>query len=208
MERIGILGGTFDPPHLGHLWMAEIACEELRLEQVIFMPAGKPPHKTGEPISASSHRLNMTRLAVAGNDRMIVDDMDMKRPPPHTTVTLIPLLKDCFPDAALWLLIGQDSLRDLPDWSRPDLILLQLRIAVMPRPDVVVDWVNLSQAVPGVDHVIDFLPGPSINLSSTIIRERAKTGRTIRYLVPKAVEDYIRAQNLYNQKDFAPSNCF
>lgn len=197
MERIGILGGTFDPPHVGHLWMAESACEELQLTRVIFLPAGKPPHKCDGLVSPVYHRQTMTQLAVTGNDKLVVDELDMLRPPPHTTASLLPLLKDRYPNSGLWLLIGQDSLRDLPSWYRPDLIVRQVRFAVMPRPDVEIDWLNLSYAVPGVDGMIDFLPGPSINLSSTIIRGRVKRGQSIRYLVPESVQKYIRSHNLY-----------
>lgn len=197
MERIGVLGGTFDPPHLGHLWLAETARQQLELQKVLFMPVGDPPHKIGQPCSSVRHRLAMTGLAIAGHPSFILDDTDAVRAPPHYTATLLPLLKTAFPDAAFWLAVGSDSLRDLPAWHQPREVIRQCRLAVLSRPGVVIDWVTLSLAVPGVDAAVDLLTGPTLNLSSSEIRGWIAPGRSLRYLVPPAVRQYIAQTGLY-----------
>lgn len=106
MSRIGLLGGTFDPPHWGHLWLAESARVQLGLDRVLFLPAGEPVHKLGKVITAVSHRLQMISLAIQDNPNFVLDTTDSTRPAPHTTVTLLPLLQEKYPDAAFWLLIG------------------------------------------------------------------------------------------------------
>lgn len=197
MERLGILGGTFDPPHVGHLWLAETAWQQLNLDMVLFLPAGRPPHKKKQRISPANHRLEMTRLATKDNERFVVDNLDIERPPPHYSVTLLALLHQNHPESLLWLLIGTDSLRDLPTWHMPSEILRFARLGVLPRPGVTVDWVSLSQAVPGVDAAVDVLDGPNVELSATRMRRWLDSGRSLRYLVPSAVLDYIKAEKLY-----------
>ncbi|MCI0396977.1 MAG: nicotinate-nucleotide adenylyltransferase [Chloroflexi bacterium] len=197
MERIGLLGGTFDPPHIGHLWLAEAARQQLNLDRVLFMPAGRPPHKADDPVTAAHHRLAMTALAIQGNLHLALDESDIRRPLPHYTVTLLPLVRQAHPDAALWLLLGSDSLHDLPTWRQPRQVISQCRLGVLPRPGVVVDWVSLTLAVPGVDAVVDPLAGPSLDVSATAIRRWVASGHSPRYLVPAAVLEYITQQRLY-----------
>lgn len=197
MGRIGVLGGTFDPIHFGHLWLGEAAREQLGLDQVLFMPAGQPPHKSDSRLTPTYHRLAMAELAVAGNSHFLVDGLDASRPAPHYTATLLPLLRQAHPESDFWLIIGSDSLADLPNWHRPEAILLQCRLAVLPRPGVVVNWVSLSQAVPGVDAVVDMLDGPTMMLSGSQIRRWAAAGRSLQYLVPDRVLNYIEKEKLY-----------
>lgn len=197
MERIGVLGGTFDPPHLGHLWLAEVAWQQLGLDQVLFMPAGRPTHKEQNHVTDAWHRLAMTRLAILRNDHFAADPLDIERSSPHYTATLLPLLKESYPGALLWLLVGSDSLAELPTWHHPESIIRQARLGVLPRCGVEIDWVSLWQSVPGVDAVTDILEGPTIDLSATEIRRRLEEGLSVRFLVPAAVLDYIADNNLY-----------
>jgi nicotinate-nucleotide adenylyltransferase len=198
MGRIGVLGGTFDPIHYGHLWLGEAAREQLNLDQVLFLPAGQPPHKPDTWITSADHRLAMAELAMGGNPHFAIHDLDARRPPPHYTATLMPLLRQAYPGADLWLVIGSDSLADLPNWHRPESVIEQCRLAVLPRPSITVNWVTLSQAVPGVDAAVDMLDGPTIDLSGSRIRRWAAAGRSLQYLVPDKVLDYIRQEKLYS----------
>jgi nicotinate-nucleotide adenylyltransferase len=195
--RIGLLGGTFDPPHMGHLWLAEAARDQLMLDKVLFLPVGEPPHKQGQEITAVSHRLTMLQKTIADNPAFIIDKTDIKRPPPHTTVTLIPRIQQKYAQAKLWLIIGSDSLVDLPEWVEPEQIIRLCRLAVLPRPGIDIDWPALETAVPGVTQVVDMLTGPSINISSTDLREWIRRGRSLRYLVKTAVLEFIQAKRLY-----------
>lgn len=197
MERVGILGGTFDPPHLGHLILAETARESLHLDRVLFMPTGEPPHKQGQTISAIHHRLAMTRLAIAGNPCFQLDLTDADRPAPHYTHTLLPLLQAALPAAQLWLLLGGDSLRDLPTWQAPTAIIACCRLAVLPRPEAGFDLPELEQSIPGIAAAVDLLAGPAIHLSGTQIRAWSGAGRSLRYLLPESVRRYIQQHQLY-----------
>lgn len=197
MDGVGVLGGTFDPPHIGHLLLAETARQQLDLQQVLFLPAGQPPHKRGEPVSAPRHRLAMTRLAVAGNRHFAVDTLDMARPRPHYTSTLLPLLQEQYPQQTVWLLIGGDSLRDLPGWHDPESVVAHRHLAVLARPGAAFDWDSLEAVLPGVRAAVTLLDGPSVAVSSTRIRQWAAQGRSLRYLCPPSVRDYIARQQLY-----------
>ncbi len=202
-SAIGLLGGTFDPPHVGHLWLAEAAREQLKLDKVLFLPVGEPPHKEGKRITAVAHRLHMTHLAIQDNPAFALDSTDSDRPPPHTTVTLLPLIQAKFPHAHLWLLIGADSLRDLPTWVEPQQLIQQCRLGVLPRPGVEIDWQVLETAVPHIRAVTHWLEGPSVALSATQIRQWAEEGRSLRYLTPSTVLDYIQQQGLYDHSTSA-----
>jgi nicotinate-nucleotide adenylyltransferase len=195
--KIGLLGGTFDPPHWGHLWLAETARAQLGLAQVLFLPVGQPPHKGHQVITAVSHRLRMTELAIQDTDHFVLDSSDLERELPQVTVTLLPLLQDMYPTAQLWWLIGSDSLRDLPTWHQPHALIQLCRLAVLPRPGVAVDWPTLKTAVPGIETAVDMLAGPQLNLSATDIRHWAQAGYSIRHLLPAAVLQYITENALY-----------
>lgn len=197
-RRIGLLGGTFDPPHVGHLWLAETAREQLRLDEVVFLPVGAPPHKEGLPVTAVSHRLTMLQLALAGTP-FTISTLDLERQPPHTTVTLLPLLQTLYADATLWWLIGADSLRDLPTWVEPHQVITFCRLGVLPRPGVAIDWGELETAVPGVQAVVDWLAGPTLAVSASEIRRWAMAGHPLRYLVDTAVLQYVQHHRLYTK---------
>lgn len=195
--RLGLLGGTFDPPHLGHLVLGEVARDQLQLDQVLFLPAGQPPHKPGRPISPLAHRVAMTQLAIADNPDFTLDNSDADRPPPHYTYTLLPLLHQRYPTAQLWWLIGGDSLRDFPTWREPQEIISLCRLAVLPRPGATFEWKTLEAAVPGIAAAVDLLSGPSVAIAGTEIRHRLAAGRSARYLTPPAVLAYINEHRLY-----------
>jgi nicotinate-nucleotide adenylyltransferase len=191
------LGGTFDPPHIGHLWLAEAARQQLELDKVLFLPAGEPPHKLDYKVSPADHRLEMTRLAVSSNEWFAVDDQDVRRPPPHYTLTLMEHFHQRSQETLYWLLIGSDSLRDLPTWHKPDEIMKLARLGVLPRSGVTVDWDALTQTLPRVESAVDFVDAPTIELSSTEIRHWLESGKSLRYLVPQTVLEYIAVHNLY-----------
>lgn len=202
--RIGLLGGTFDPPHWGHLWLAELAWVQLNLDQVLFLPVGEPVHKVGQPITAVSHRLQMVSLAIQNKPNFVLDTTDCDRPSPHSTVTLLPLLCQAHANAQFWLLIGGDSLRDLPTWSEPEQLIALCRLAVLPRPGVKIDWAYLETAVPGSKTAVDTLTGPTLSISATAIRNWVRQGHEPNYLVPTAVSDYIQRNQLYREKTAKP----
>lgn len=199
MKRIGLLGGTFDPPHIGHLWLAETAVNQLNLESVLFLPVGEPPHKFENQLTAVAHRLQMTKLAIQNNPRFLLNSSDSERLPPHTTATLLPLIQAQYPAAQLWLLLGADSLRDFATWATPAKIIQRCRLAVLDRPGVTVNWDDLETAVPGLNKAVDFLSGPTVALSATEIRNWAFTGNSLHYLVETAVVHYINQNQLYRQ---------
>jgi len=196
-SRIGLLGGTFDPPHLGHLALATAAREQLALDKVLFLPVGDPPHKQDQVVTAVSHRINMVQATIAAHPHYTLDESDIHRPRPHSTVTLLPLLRQQHPDATFWLIIGADSLRDFPTWHDPSGIVTQCRLAVLARPSVVLDWEELQTAVSGLQTAVDFLDPPHFRISSTDIRQRVRDGVEIDELVETAVCDYIHDHHLY-----------
>lgn len=198
-QRIGLLGGTFDPPHVGHMWLGETAHDQLDLDYIWYLPVGAPPHKAEREITAVSHRLAMLQHAIGDVPYFRLDRTDADRSPPHTTVSLLHLLREEYPDAKFWLLIGGDSLRDFPTWVQPQTIITQCRLAVLARPGAEIRLHELETAVPGVRAVVDWLHGPTLDVSGTGIRRWARQGRSLRFLVKTAVRDYIRQHALYRQ---------
>src|SRR5262249_52902663 len=147
---LGVLGGTFDPPHIGHLILGEYALEILGLSQVLFVPAGDPPHKPGMTRTPAEHRLAMTGLAIAGEERFVVSTVDIDRPGPHYTVDMLRIVQMQFPDAALYFLMGGDSFRDLPTWHNPQALIPLCRFAVMRRCEVEVSPEMPEPTLPGL----------------------------------------------------------
>ncbi len=197
MPRLGIFGGTFDPIHHGHLIIAEVLLEELQLERVLFLPAGQPPHKIGRPITPIRHRLTMLQLAVHGNPRFGISYVDVRRPGPCYTADSLALLREEYPEHELVFLMGQDSLHDLPTWHEPERIAQQALLGVALRPGVRIDLETIFRQVPAARDRVILVPVPLIQIAASDIRRRVAEGRTIRYQVPLAVEDYIRQNGLY-----------
>ena len=200
-RRLGVLGGTFDPPHVGHLWLATLAADAMDLDRVLFMPAARPPHKAGRRVSHAADRLLMTRLAIAADPSFELCTIEMERPGPSYTVDTVELLEDRYgPDAELFLIMAADSLDQIDTWREPDRLLQRIRWIVGPRPGVALPDRSALEARFG-EHAerVHLLSGPSLDVSSTDIRHRVATGHAIRYLVPRGVEELIVDRGLYRR---------
>jgi nicotinate-nucleotide adenylyltransferase len=195
--RLGVLGGTFDPPHYGHLVLAENARVQLRLGRVLFVLAGQPPHKPGSPITPACHRMAMVEAVIAGHPIFALSRVDLDRPGPHYTVDMLVLLQQEYPGAELFLLIGGDSLAQFLTWRDPAGIVRQARLAVMRRPGWEADLEALERAVPGLRERLAWLDAPYLDIAASDLRRRVRDGLPIRYLVPPPVENYVRAHGLY-----------
>ena len=197
-KRIGIFGGTFDPPHLGHLLLASEAGEQLGLGRLLWVLTPLPPHKLDQPITPLEHRLAMLQLAIADDLACELSRLEMERPGPHYTLDTVRIIGEQNPGAELVLLIGGDSLRDLPAWHRPaELVSACDQIGVMRRPGDSIDLTALEVALPGIAARVRFVEAPLLEISSSKIRRRVAKGRAYRYYVPAAVYDYIKEHNLY-----------
>ncbi len=189
--RIGLLGGSFNPIHQGHLIMAEHAREQLVLDRVLLAPAGNPPHKVGLHLAPTADRLEMVRLAIEGNDGLACSKLDADETEPSFTWKLLERLRDDQPEARLWFLMGGDSLADFPGWSRPERILELARLAVIERPGFEADLDAFYS------NSVDSVETPLCAISSSDIRDRVREQTSIRYLVPDAVRRHIERRGLY-----------
>lgn len=197
-KRIGILGGTFDPIHIGHLILAEEAWFQLRLDTIYLVPAGDPPHKLDRRLSPVEHRLNMARLATADIEYIHVSRLDADRPGPHYTADMLRLLRQqTGNEADLFFLMGMDSLRDLPTWNEAQWLVENCTLVALTRHDVTLDWAELEAALPGVHRSVIILDMPEMEIASHAIQQRVRQGQPIRHQVPAVVEAYLRAHNLY-----------
>lgn len=194
---MGVLGGTFDPPHYGHLVLAETARVLLRLDRVLFVPAGQPPHKPNQPIASSRRRVAMVEAALADNPAFALSRVDLERPGPHYTVDMLALLAQRHPGAELYFLMGGDSLAEFLAWRDPAGIVRWARLAVMQRSGWEADLAVLQHAIPGLRERLAWLDVPRLDISSTDLRRRVRAGLPLRYLVPPQVEAYIREHRLY-----------
>jgi len=190
------MGGTFDPPHYGHLALAENGRVQLRLDCVLFVPAGQPPHKPGRPITPAHHRVAMVEAAIA-DPAFALSRVDLDRPGPHYTVEMLALLQQEYPGAELFFLIGGDSLTGFPGWRDPAGIVRQARLVAMQRSGYELDLEALEQAVPGSRGRLVWLDAPYLNIAASDLRRRVCRGLSLRYLVPPPVEAYIREHRLY-----------
>ncbi|HWQ28791.1 MAG TPA: nicotinate-nucleotide adenylyltransferase [Dehalococcoidia bacterium] len=201
--RVGVLGGTFDPIHIGHLVLAEQAREQLALDEVLFVPAGDPWRKAGKRITPAGDRLAMVELGIAGNPAFRASRVEVERPGPSYSVETLAALAAERPDAELYFILGEDALFDLPNWRDPAGIVSLARIAVAARgPASRLDAVSgeqLERLVPGLGARFVRVEMPAIGVSATDLRERVRRGATVRYLIPEAVEQYIRERGLYRE---------
>lgn len=195
--RLGVLGGTFDPPHMGHLILAEQAREQLDLDRVLWVPAADPPHKQGRRISAVEHRVEMVTYAIAGNPSFQLSTVDISRAGPHYTLDMLRLLREQYHPAEFFFLIGEDSLRDIVTWHEPQQIVQEARLGVMARPGVVTDLAEIEGAVPGLQAAVTRVDAPLIEISGSDIRARVAAGRSIRYMLPFPVYHHIHQNRLY-----------
>lgn len=200
MIRLGLLGGTFDPPHYGHLVLAQEAAWQLDLERVLFVPAQQNPLKRADEhvSSAAEARCAMVELAIQDNPRFALSYLDLERPPPSYSADLLTAI--AADDRELFWLAGGDILPDLPRWHRPREVLRLARLVVARRPGAPEpDLGALEAALPGADvrQRVHILPMPGLAISGRDLRARVASDRPIRYLTPAAVEHYIRTHGLY-----------
>ena len=195
--RIGVFGGTFDPIHTGHLIVAEVAREALPLDLVVFVPAGQPWRKMERDISPAADRVEMVRLAIASNPFFALSLVDVERGgPSYTADTMADLIQQFGSEACFFFLAGLDAVADLPNWHQPQHLLQLCQIVALKRPGYVFDLKSLDALIPEASTLIQLLTVPEIEISSTELQRRIREGRTIRYLVPMAVEQYIRQRQL------------
>jgi nicotinate-nucleotide adenylyltransferase len=197
--RLGVFGGTFDPVHVGHLILAERCREDAGLDQVLFVPAARPPHKTEEEITPFAQRVEMLALAVAGQPSFVIDPLEKDRVGPSYTADTLGILRQQHPEAELFLIIGSDSLHDFPTWYRPARIAELATLLVVQRPDwpIIAPEEIRKSLPPEVKLRIIEVTVPLVGISSSDIRRRVSAGRSIRYLVPRPVEVYVQEKRLY-----------
>jgi nicotinate-nucleotide adenylyltransferase len=186
--KIGILGGTFNPVHLGHLILAEEARESLGLDKIVFVPANIPPHKEGAEIAAGGARLKMLKAAIKGNKRLAVSDIELKRPGRSYTIDTIKALKSKYPGDELYFIIGSDLLTYLEEWKDLFQIIKIVRFVVATRP---------GYALESLPQYLTRLKIRAVDISGFEVRRCIKEGKSFRYLVPEAVYNYINKNNLY-----------
>jgi nicotinate-nucleotide adenylyltransferase len=204
MRRVGVIGGTFDPVHYGHLVIAEEAYAALDLAEMVFVPAGHPPHKLDNMVATAQHRLAMLKLAIASNAHFAISRVDLERPGPSYTVETLRLLRRHWGEqTAIYFLIGWDSLEDLLTWHDPVGILEQLSYLVaVRRPGYNEDGAyrdSLEARLPGIKQRLLVVSAPQLEISSTDLRARVAEGRPIKYQLPESVEQYIEQNRLYQR---------
>lgn len=196
--KLGLLGGTFNPPHVGHLVCAQEAWAQFGLDRVVFMPVFEPPHKTAERDPGVEHRVELCRLAVAGDSRFEVSRLEADTPGRSYTVDTLRRLHESSPEDELTFIVGGDMAHALPTWHEPEAVLSLATLGVAERDGVGrADITDQLTRAGLAAHRLRFFDMPRLDISSTEIRRRVAGGRPIRYLVPEAVADYIDAKGLY-----------
>lgn len=197
--KLGLFGGTFDPVHQGHLLLAEQCREQCQLDEVWFIPAGNPPHKLGAAITPGKRRLEMLEFAIAGHPAFRTESIELKRTGPSYTVETLTELRRTRPTDEFFLLIGADSLRDLPQWREPRRILELATVVAVNRGagSAEIPAELEAAAGPGVRDRIQFVEMPGFDVSARDVRRRVSEGRSIRFMTPRPVEHYIAQHGLY-----------
>ena len=190
--RLGILGGTFDPPHTGHLVLAEQAREQLGLAKVLWVPTGEPWRKPDRPVTPGEQRAEMVALSIEGNEAFELSRLEIERPGPSYSVDTLEALRELYPGDELVFIIGGDALNDLPNWRRPERLVELATLAVAAR-----EGHAAGEPPAGLRARVESIDMPRIDISATELRRRATEGRSLRYLVPDTVEKYIREHGLY-----------
>jgi nicotinate-nucleotide adenylyltransferase len=203
-EQIGLFGGTFDPPHLGHLILASEAFSQLDLDRLLWILTPEPPHKQEQEITSVEHRLAMVQLAIQDNPTFELSRIELDRPGPHYTLDTIELISEKYPDADITPIIGGDSLRDLPKWNRPNELLQACHwVGVMHRPGEQENLEALEQQLPGISSKVHYVDAPLLEIASREIRSRIADGKPFRYYLHPAVYEYIEDNHLYLQSEIA-----
>ncbi len=197
--KIGVLGGTFDPVHRGHLLVAEEARARLNLDEVLFVPAGQPWLKGDSLITAAEHRVQMLRLAIAGYPYFKLSTVEVDRSGPSYTVhTITALQAQLGAGNELFFILGWDALAQLPRWREPSRLIKMCHLVAVPRPGYPMPDLNsLEAAIPGLSRRLILLEKPEVDIEATEIRNRVARGLSIRHLVPEPVDDYIKKHKLY-----------
>lgn len=199
-ERVGLFGGTFDPPHIGHLILASEARSQLGLTRVLWTVTPDPPHKQDQTITPLRHRLAMVRLAIDDDPSFELSDIEQNRPGPHYTIDTIKLLAKQNPVAEIVPILGGDSLNDLPTWHRPKEIVYAAHwVGVMRRPGEMTDLQALERELPGITSKVHYVDAPLLEIASREIRSRAAAGQPYRYYLPERVFEYIEQHHLYRR---------
>lgn len=198
--RVGVLGGTFDPVHLGHQVLAECARAQLELEQVLWVPAGDPWRKVGRRVTPAEHRLAMVRLANEGNPAFGLCSLEVERHGPSYSVDTLEELRRQYPAGELFFLMGLDALRDLPNWRDPERLIRLATMAAALRGEGRPSKAVLERLLPGLSRRVVWVEMPRIDVSASELRRRAARGQSLRYLVPDKVGAYIRQQGLYQRR--------
>lgn len=210
--NIGLFGGTFDPPHLGHLILAEEAYTQLSLDRVLWIVSGQSPLKLDRELSPVEARIEMVQAAIADNPRFALSRVDVDRPPPHYTADTLKILQEEFPRDEFYFIMGEDSLRDLPKWREPQEIIKRATLAVLSRPDfrVLTDSASLQGArrelgslddleskIPGASSRVVWINAPQLEIASSDIQKRIREGKSVRYMVTDEVRRVIEERRLY-----------
>ena len=197
VRRTGILGGSFDPPHIGHLILAQCACEQFELETVQWVIAADPPHKQSENITKIATRIEMVRAAIRDNKCFVFSRLDIDRPGPHYTIDMLELASNVFKGNDLYFLLGSDSVHDLHAWHQPHRLGEHARLAVMRRTGSLIEQRELDKLSPKLYTNLVMIDGPSVDISSTMLRDLVRKKKSIQYLVPSLVEKIIERRGLY-----------
>jgi nicotinate-nucleotide adenylyltransferase len=201
--NIGVLGGTFDPIHIGHIKVAEEAIARLDLPRILFMPAGQPWLKlnNANAVSPVQHRLEMVRLAISGNPRFKLSTMEIERTGPTYSVdTVAQLRSQLGAGDEIFFILGWDNLMQLPKWHQPQRLIELCRLVAVPRVDFPLpDLPALGKELPGISERVILFDKPRIDINASEIRKRAAQGKSISEFVPKAVESYIKEHGLYKR---------
>jgi nicotinate-nucleotide adenylyltransferase len=196
--RIGLFGGTFDPPHLGHLILASEAQTQLELDRLLWILTPEPPHKHAQRITPVADRLAMVQLAIKDNPAFELSRIELERPGPHYTLDTIKLIADQNPGADIVPIIGGDSLRDLPKWHEPQQLVYACHwIGVMRRPHEDSSLDELESQLPGISSKVHYVDAPLLEIASREIRNRIAEGKSVRYYLPATVYEYINQHHLY-----------
>jgi len=196
--KIGYFGGTFDPPHLGHLILAVEAHHQLELDRLQWILTPDPPHKTNHQVSPVEIRLEMLQLIIGTRPEFQISLIDINRDPPHYAADTVELLKEKNPADELVYVIGEDSLQDLPDWHAPDRFIAAVdTLAIAPRPGISTDLEEMERSLPGLAGKTIFLKDVRIEIASSLIKSRIKNFEPYGHLLPEAIADYLKFHQLY-----------
>jgi len=197
-DRIGLFGGTFDPPHLGHLILASEAQTQLELTRLLWILTPEPPHKQDQTITPTEHRLAMVKLAIQDNPSFELSRVELDRPGPHFTLDTVHIIAEQNPNAEIVPIIGGDSLRDLPTWHEPKELLYACHwVGVMRRPNDETNLKALERVLPGISSKVHYVDAPLLEIASRDIRSRIAHGESVRYYLPQLVHEYIEEHHLY-----------